>query len=116
MDNKSCLKKGDYQMEQVTCVQGRTQMITYSDVQERGRFSTPIPKLATRIAPLAIACFALANIPGADAGPAAYAACYATCCVAFGTPIALTTAGTFVSAAFAACAKACLPLFVAPSP
>ncbi|MDN3506022.1 MAG: hypothetical protein P0S96_02195 [Simkaniaceae bacterium] len=55
-----------------------------------GKYSLNLPVVAKKINRIAIAAlvlYALANLPGAEAGPASYATCIASC-LALATPVA----------------------------
>jgi hypothetical protein len=79
--------------------------------QKKGRFSTLSSNIG-KVSIIAVTFFTLANLPAADATPAAYAACCALC----GTATGVTSAGILLPLGIGACLKACLPLFFAPVP
>ena len=92
-------------MTQVGAVSGKSPSLTsivQNTVQTVGRYSTRILPVAAKLLLVALPLFVLANIPGAEAGPLAYASCMAGC-------IAM---GPFAPA----CWPACLPILALPTP
>ena len=75
--------------------------------ENTGRYTISFPSIARVVRRLAIPIFftlALSSIPGAEAGPMAYAAC-TTLCLGFATPIFAPL-----------CITGCLPALAAPTP
>ena len=93
--------------------------------ESQQRYSTWIPSIArviNRIAVPAVALMSLSCLPGASAGPLAYAACVSGCELSFelgGIAMAPATAGwSFLSiiAGPLTCPLLCGPALAAPSP
>ncbi|MDR3624842.1 MAG: hypothetical protein P4L16_06875 [Chlamydiales bacterium] len=78
---------------------------TQSSTARNNRSPTLLSKITT-VALSAIALFVLANIPGANAGPMAYALCVEAC----------FAATTLCPPLMPACVFACIPLLGAPTP
>ena len=86
-----------------------TQQSIIQCTQNTGKHSTPFPKIASTVSKVAlpaIALFAMANIPGAHAGPAAYAVCVEVCFASL----------AWFPALLPVCVFGCLPLLGAPTP
>lgn len=73
-------------------------------------------KTTVTVAQVAVALFMVANLPVADAGPAAYAACCALCAATYGPLVGCTSAGTLLPLMTGTCVTGCWPSFVAPTP
>jgi hypothetical protein len=93
----------------IKAINGQAQQLVNQNTQNMGRYSTWLPRIASNVGKLAvpaIALYAMANIPGANAGPATYLACVEAC---------FALAGWWFPPAIPVCVTGCLPLLAAPT-
>ncbi|MCB0748750.1 MAG: hypothetical protein KDC90_14915 [Ignavibacteriae bacterium] len=93
----------------ITALSQSNQQTIASQQTVEHRYSSILPRIAynvSRLAVPAIALFAMSNIPGAEAGPIAFAECCQACM--FYIPSFPPT--------ILACITGCSPLLIAPTP